>query len=54
MGPEAKDGTLLEQHVLNTFINLMSEQAPKNKGENTGKSQQNKFSTILWDEMYRL
>jgi len=32
----------------------MSEQVPKNQRENTGKSQQSKFLTILWDEIYGL
>lgn len=54
MGREAKDGTLLECHILNAFIRIMSEQSPENNKGNAGKSQQNKFPTIPWDEIHGL
>lgn len=52
MGPEVKDEALPDQHVPQyIYQNAMSEQAQKNKKKTTGKSQQNKFPTILWDEI---
>lgn len=53
MEHEAKGKTLLECHILNAFIRIMSEQAPKNNREHAGKSQQNEFPTVPWDEIYR-